>query len=80
MLIRNAVSKEVFVVPYYAGLSIFDNMEAIHRRARSLRRGPYKHWDLRVLPWHSQMGEVDKPEMWRSALTLEQAGGAGPND
>jgi len=68
ILMRNPVNGQVSVAPYYAGLAVFQFKSAAHRRVRSLRRGVYRHWLLRILPWHTEMGEVDRDEMWRSAL------------
>ena len=73
VLIRHKAAQAAQIPSYYDGLSVFPTADDARRRARSLRRRfPSHTWDCRILPWHSQMGEVDIRVMWRSALLPSQ--------
>jgi len=67
VMMRHKVSKTTMVAPYYSGYSVFYDSDSARRRIRSLKR-TRRDWEFRVLPWHSEMSEVDLEEMWRSAL------------
>ena len=68
VLMRNKATKEVIIPSYYRGLSVFECPILVRRRVNTLKRRKSKTYEFRILPWHTEMGEVDLPEMWRSAL------------
>lgn len=55
------------IARYYSGLSIFPTLTLAERRARTLRRRNAA-LEIKILPWHSEMGEMDRFEMWASGL------------
>ncbi len=57
----------VVIPSYYSGLSVFPKRALALRRIRTLRRR-WSQYKFRILPWHTEMGEVNKAEMWASAL------------
>lgn len=68
VLIRNNRTKETNIARYYNGLSVFEYVNAAQRRVRTLEHDMTDTYEFRILPWHTEMGEVDLGEMWRSAL------------
>ena len=68
VLIRDKKTKIVSIAPYYSGLSVFAFLLLAARRVKSLKRRLRHTHEFRILPWHTEMGEVDLGEMWRSAL------------
>lgn len=69
VLRRHTGDNKVDVPAYYNGLSIFWNVGSARRRIKSLKRtSKSPNWEYRILPWHTEMGEMDSKEMWRSAL------------
>ncbi len=73
VLLRHKATQGTTIPSYYDGLSVFTDPVDARVRCRTLRRKfPSHSWDLRILPWHSEMGEVDIFEMWRSALSPSQ--------
>tara|TARA_Y100001963_G_scaffold131145_1_gene188156 strand:- start:819 stop:1046 length:228 start_codon:yes stop_codon:yes gene_type:complete len=70
VIARHKETKATGVPSYYSGLSVFSSLSTAKRRIRTLKRRDSEK-DYRVLPWHSEMGEIDVSEMWRSALSVE---------
>ena len=68
MLVRHKKTKKASVPSYYSGLSVFSSYKLAERRIRTLKRSMFNTHEFRILPWHTEMGEVDLREMWRSAL------------
>jgi hypothetical protein len=69
VMARHKKTKATHVPTYYGGLSVFASESDAIRRIRTLRRRVRTH-EYRMLPWHSEMGEVDAMEMWRSAWAV----------
>jgi hypothetical protein len=70
VIARNLETKVVHVPTYYGGLSVFGDLDGALTRIRTLKRRVRTH-DYRMLPWHSEMSEVDSMGMWRSALSVK---------
>jgi len=58
-----------YIAPYgkYGALSVYTSRTRAEARARRVAK---HHHAVRVLPWHSEMGEVDLDELWASALAI----------
>jgi hypothetical protein len=68
VLLRDIKTKEVVIASYYSGFSVFKYKMLAQRRIKTLKRYMADTHEFRILPWHSEMGEVNLEEMWRSAL------------
>ncbi len=75
------VPPTIVVVPYgrHGALSVYRDGASAVRRAQRVSRWTLKEdpsrltFDaVRVLPYHSEMGELDPLEMWASALGADQ--------
>jgi len=68
VLIRDIKTKQVDVASYYSGFSVFKYGLLAKRRIKTLKRTLGDTHEFRVLPWHTEMGEINLEDMWRSAL------------